>query len=154
MPCKVQLSFLQQQTGLEEGGDSDSLEKVPARWWTVRFNLCPAVRVVSACFSCLCQPRSVSPQNEDLGCRIDLCSLTIAGWLWHGDGTSFLLTFEICLKTGNLSRDKPKVVVGVSTEDGNRNYISASTISLFKALCQLYLINLQDSTAIQGNRDH
>lgn len=93
-------------------------------------------------------------QNEDLGCRIDLCSLTIAGWLWHGDGTSFLLTFEICLKTGNLSRDKPKVVVSVSTEDGNRNYISASTISLFKALCQLYLINLQDSTAIQGNRDH
>lgn len=29
VPCKVQLSFLQQQTGLEEGGVGDSLEKVP-----------------------------------------------------------------------------------------------------------------------------
>lgn len=76
-----------------------------------------------------------------------------------GGGASLLFIFVICLEIGNLSRDKLEVVIGVFTENGNRNHISAShddtsTVSLFKALHQLYLINLHDSTAIQGNGDH
>lgn len=74
----------------------------------------------------------------------------------HGDRASFLLTFVTCLEIGSLSRKLSLVsplrmgtgivLVPVMT--------IPSTISLFKALHQLYLINLHDSTAIQGNRDH
>lgn len=74
----------------------------------------------------------------------------------HGDEASFLLTFVTCLEIGNFSRKLSLV----SPRRMGTGIISVPVmtiprkISLFKALHQLYLINLHDSTAIQGNRDH
>lgn len=39
----------------------------------------------------------------------------------HGEETSFPLAFVTCLETGNLSGDKLEVVIGLSTENVNRN---------------------------------
>lgn len=39
----------------------------------------------------------------------------------HREGASFSLAFVTCLYAGNLSRDKLEVVVGISTENVNRN---------------------------------
>lgn len=72
----------------------------------------------------------------------------------HGDRASFLLTFVTCLEIGSLSR-KLSLVSPLRQENILVPVMTIpSTISLFKALHQLYLINLHDSTAIQGNRDH
>lgn len=51
VPRKDQLGPLQLQArGLEKGGMDHSLEKSPAS----SVHLCPAIRVVSVCVTCLC----------------------------------------------------------------------------------------------------
>lgn len=96
--CKVQLSLLQQQAGLEEGGVSHSLEKGPARSCTVRFHLCPAVQSGPCLLQLLVLDKECITQKESLGCRINLCSPTIAGWHAWGWGK---FSSHLCDLSGN-----------------------------------------------------
>ena len=61
-----------------------------------------------------------------LSYRINLCSSTIAGWYAWGGGKLF---FCLCDLSGNLSGEKLEVVIGISTENVNRN-LSAPVMML------------------------